>query len=134
MDIARTVVRRICLIKHTKLRLRGIRVPRSLLIPPIQDHTPHIRLIRLHSIALIMSAQEAATTSKPKPKEKKEKKARSSGGSGGGPKSQTERLKTIVRRLPPNLPEDVFWQSVAKWVSTETVSWRAYYPGKFKTR
>ena len=104
------------------------------MIPPIQDHTPHIRLIRLHSIALIMSAQEAATTSKPKPKEKKEKKARSSGGSGGGPKSQTERLKTIVRRLPPNLPEEVFWQSVAKWVGTETVSWRAYYPGKFKTR
>lgn len=26
------------------------------------------------------------------------------------------RLKVIVRRLPPNLPEDIFWKSVEQWV------------------
>ncbi|KAJ7797651.1 Smg-4/UPF3 family-domain-containing protein [Mycena olivaceomarginata] len=40
----------------------------------------------------------------------------------------TERLKTVVRRLPPNLPEDIFWQSVQSWVSDETVTWKAFYP------
>ena len=64
--------------------------------------------------------------------QEKEKKSKSSGC--GSQKSQTECLKTVARPLLPNLPEDVFWQSVGKWVSEETVSWRAYYPGKFKTR
>ncbi|KAF8893014.1 Smg-4/UPF3 family-domain-containing protein [Infundibulicybe gibba] len=45
-----------------------------------------------------------------------------------------ERLKTVVRRLPPNLPEDVFWKSVEPWVSEETVSWKIYYKGKFRSR
>ena len=133
-NVPRTVVRRICHIKHTKLSYPHSSESLHTSHPTIQDHTPHIRLLRPSLVTLVMSSQEAVITSKPKPKEKKEKKARSSGGSSGGPKSQTERLKTIVRRLPPNLPEEVFWQSVAKWVSTETVSWRAYYPGKFKTR
>jgi len=42
----------------------------------------------------------------------------------------TERLKTAVRRLPPNLPEDVFWQSVQAWVTEETVTWKMYVSGK----
>jgi regulator of nonsense transcripts 3 len=46
----------------------------------------------------------------------------------------SERLKTVVRRLPPNLPEDVFWQSVDAWVSEETVIWKTFYPGKFRKR
>jgi regulator of nonsense transcripts 3 len=33
-----------------------------------------------------------------------------------------ERLKTVVRRLPPNLPEDIFWQSVQTWVTDDTVT------------
>ncbi|KAL5520728.1 hypothetical protein ACEPAF_2730 [Sanghuangporus sanghuang] len=45
-----------------------------------------------------------------------------------------DKLKTIVRRLPPNLPEDVFWQSVQPWVTDETVSWRAFYPGKIRKK
>ncbi|KAJ3930092.1 MAG: Smg-4/UPF3 family-domain-containing protein [Lentinula lateritia] len=45
-----------------------------------------------------------------------------------------ERLKTIVRKLPPNLPEEIFWQSVQTWVTDETVSWKIYYPGKFRRR
>ncbi|RDB17122.1 Regulator of nonsense transcripts UPF3 [Hypsizygus marmoreus] len=45
-----------------------------------------------------------------------------------------ERLKTVVRRLPPNLPEDVFWGSVEPWVNDETATWKAYYPGKSRKR
>jgi regulator of nonsense transcripts 3 len=33
-----------------------------------------------------------------------------------------ERLKTVVRRLPRNLPEDIFWQSVQTWVTDDTVT------------
>ncbi|KAK0205466.1 Smg-4/UPF3 family-domain-containing protein [Desarmillaria ectypa] len=46
----------------------------------------------------------------------------------------TERLKTVVRRLPPNLPEEIFWQSVQTWVTDETVIWKTYCPGKFRKR
>ncbi|KAF8153142.1 Smg-4/UPF3 family-domain-containing protein [Crassisporium funariophilum] len=45
-----------------------------------------------------------------------------------------ERLKTVVRRLPPNLPEDIFWQSVQPWVTEETTIWKVYYPGKLRKR
>ncbi|KAK4053814.1 hypothetical protein OIV83_001470 [Microbotryomycetes sp. JL201] len=57
---------------------------------------------------------------------------------------QQQRLKVIVRRLPADLPEAVFWQSVAPWVtrdttpqqqvaqSAETVVWSLYKPGKVR--
>jgi len=44
------------------------------------------------------------------------------------------RLKTVIRRLPPNLPEAVFWQSVHPWVTEHTVSWKVFYPGKFRKK
>ena len=71
-----------------------------------------------------------ASSSKIKPKEIKEpkKKDRSS------QKAHSERLKTVVRRLPPNLPAEVFWQSVRKWVTDDTVTWTEYYQGKFRKR
>lgn len=46
----------------------------------------------------------------------------------------SERLKTVIRRLPPNLPEAIFWQSVEAWVTDQTVTWKTYYPGKFRKR
>ena len=46
----------------------------------------------------------------------------------------TERFKTVVRRLPPNLPEDVFGQSVQAWVTEQTVTWKVYHPGKLRNR
>ncbi|KAF8062215.1 Smg-4/UPF3 family-domain-containing protein [Lyophyllum atratum] len=46
----------------------------------------------------------------------------------------SERLKTVVRRLPPNLPEDVFWGSVGTWVTEDTVTWKSYYLGKLRKR
>ena len=46
----------------------------------------------------------------------------------------TERLKTVVRRLPPNLPEPIFWQSVQTWVTDDTVLWKEFWPGKLKKK
>ena len=80
-----------------------------------------------------MSAVENTKSAKYKGKDKEKEKDKKPK-SGGGPKSQAERLKTVVRRLPPNLPEEIFWQSVAQWVNEDTVTWKVYYPGKFKTR
>ena len=112
-------------------RTTALEAPRSLLksISILALHSPSIPTPTPSPLtaAVIMSASESGKGSKPKSKEKKSK------GSGGGAQ-KTERLKTVVRRLPPNLPEEIFWQSVAQWVSEETVSWKAYYPGKFKTR
>ncbi|EED84142.1 predicted protein [Postia placenta Mad-698-R] len=69
----------------------------------------------------------SSPNAKAKTKEK-EKRARAAS------KQQTERLKTVVRRLPPNLPENIFWQSVEPWVREDTVTWKAYYLGKSKKR
>ena len=75
--------------------------------------------------------ESSKLSSSPNPKAKaKDKEKRQKGES----KPQTERLKTVVRRLPPNLPENIFWQSVQQWVTEDTVQWRAYYRGKFRTR
>ncbi|ORX42101.1 RNA-binding domain-containing protein [Piromyces finnis] len=38
------------------------------------------------------------------------------------------RTKVIVRRLPPNLPEEVFYDSINEWL--ENITWKSYYPGK----
>lgn len=68
--------------------------------------------------------QSPAKSKKEKEREKRERAAQ----------QQTERLKVVVRRLPPNLPEDIFWQTVQKWVTEETTTWKVFYPGKFKKR
>jgi len=47
---------------------------------------------------------------------------------------QNERLKIVVRRLPPNLPEDLFWQSVQRWVTDETTTWRVFGAGKLRKK
>lgn len=79
-----------------------------------------------------MSAAESSkaqpgSSSKTKSKDEKRKQRPSQ-------KAHSERLKTVVRRLPPNLPEEVFWQSVQGWVSEDTVTWKEYYQGKFRKR
>ncbi|KAJ7029287.1 midasin nuclear AAA ATPase [Mycena alexandri] len=88
-----------------------------------------------NSAKLRAMSTSKATPSKPKRKDKerlssqdKDKERLSS------QPPTTERLKTVVRRLPPNLPEDIFWQSVQSWVSDETVAWKIYYPGKLRKR
>jgi regulator of nonsense transcripts 3 len=60
-------------------------------------------------------------------KKREKKNSQASGAS-------SERLKVVVRRLPPDLPEEIFWKSVEPWVSQEKVSWKAFYPGKARKR
>ncbi|KAI0088255.1 Smg-4/UPF3 family-domain-containing protein [Irpex rosettiformis] len=76
-----------------------------------------------------MATTEPAKQSKSKSKEKERKQRISQKG-----QSSSDRLKTVVRRLPPNLPEDVFWQSVLPWVTDETATWKEYYQGKMRKR
>jgi regulator of nonsense transcripts 3 len=54
--------------------------------------------------------------------------------SGGGAPPAPRLLKVVVRRLPADLPADVFWASVARWAPPERVAWRAFYPGKARKR
>lgn len=39
-----------------------------------------------------------------------------------------------MRRLPPNLPEEIFWQSVQTWVTDDSVTWKVYHAGKVRKR
>ena len=70
-----------------------------------------------------------STTDLKPPRKQKQKEARSQPAPNGA-----ERLKTVVRRLPPNLPEEIFWQSVQAWVTEDTVAWKSYHPGKLRTK
>jgi len=77
----------------------------------------------------------AAVSSKTPQKPRKEKdKERDKEKKLPQPEPNNERLKTVVRRLPPNLPEEIFWQSVQPWVSEDTTVWKTYYPGKLRKR
>ncbi|KAG8977930.1 hypothetical protein FRC05_000458 [Tulasnella sp. 425] len=64
-------------------------------------------------------------------KTEKPAKAKASRTKRSGPES---RLKVLVRRLPPNLPEAVFWDSVAPWVDAETTSWKVFHAGKLRPK
>lgn len=43
------------------------------------------------------------------------------------PSPPEAKLKVVVRRLPLNLPENIFWDSVAPWVNDEAVVWRGEF-------
>ena len=78
---------------------------------------------------------QAQSSQKPRPpKKEKEKEKERKREAQHRPDRDRERLKSVVRRLPPNLPEDVFWGSVAQWVTDESVSWKLFCPGKLRTR
>lgn len=70
-----------------------------------------------------------STTDTRHPRKQKQKESKSHPTPNGA-----ERLKTVVRRLPPNLPEEIFWQSVQAWVTDDTVTWKSYCPGKLRTK
>ncbi|CAA7266188.1 unnamed protein product [Cyclocybe aegerita] len=76
----------------------------------------------------ISSFMSATPTTAKQPKAKKDKEKTAS------QVHQNERLKTVVRRLPPNLPEEIFWQSVQPWVTEETTIWKTYYKGKLRKK
>ncbi|KAL4069696.1 Smg-4/UPF3 family-domain-containing protein [Scleroderma yunnanense] len=77
-----------------------------------------------------MAGAEARQGSRKQQKQREQKSQTPANHSNNG----NDRLKTVVRRLPPNLPEEVFWQSVQTWVTDETVSWKMYEPGKTRKR
>ncbi|EUC62084.1 Smg-4/UPF3 family protein [Rhizoctonia solani AG-3 Rhs1AP] len=72
-----------------------------------------------------------SSAAKPEPPSKSKTKSSRTKQSASG---NTPRLKVVVRRLPPNLPETIFWQSVAQWVTDESSSWKLYVPGKLRTK
>ncbi|KAI0696522.1 Smg-4/UPF3 family-domain-containing protein [Cytidiella melzeri] len=81
-------------------------------------------------MATAESATSNGTYAKTKSKEKEKERKRLAQKS----QSSSDRLKTVVRRLPPNLPEEVFWKSVQSWVTEDTVVWKEYHLGKFRKR
>jgi regulator of nonsense transcripts 3 len=46
------------------------------------------------------------------------------------PSTAAPRLKLVIRRLPPTIPEAIFWQSVSPWIDEGKSTWRKWYPGK----
>lgn len=44
--------------------------------------------------------------------------------------SAAPRLKLVIRRLPPNLPEELFWKAVVPWVTDATCTWKRYVRGR----
>lgn len=58
------------------------------------------------------AAKKRANRKKKKNKSKKKADKENRDGGEAGPKIK---LKVVVRRLPPNLPESVFWTSIAPW-------------------
>lgn len=42
------------------------------------------------------------------------------------------KLRVVVRKLPPNLPEEVFYSAVQAWVNSETVAQSYYSKGKLR--
>ena len=85
---------------------------------PVQDYLPSL-------MSTATAEPPKKSQSKSKTKEKRQGQTKASG---------TERLKIIVRRLPPHLPEQIFWQSVQPWVTDDTVLWKEFYPGKSRKR
>lgn len=77
-------------------------------------------------------AAASTTTTTKNPEEKKKKRAKRK------PKRHsrkpTLKTKVVVRRLPPNLPEEIFNNSVKPWISEETVDYSVYVPGKLSKR
>ncbi|KIR68157.1 hypothetical protein I314_01651 [Cryptococcus bacillisporus CA1873] len=46
------------------------------------------------------------------------------------PSTAAPRNKLVIRRLPPTLPEDIFWQSVSTWITDKTCLWKRFVKGK----
>lgn len=75
------------------------------------------------------SSQPAGSKRAKRPKQQQQQ-AGAGGSSGGGGAAGQQKLKIVVRRLPPNIPEDIFWTSTEQWVNDETAGWRSFRKGK----
>ncbi|KAK4510561.1 Serine/threonine protein kinase [Mucor velutinosus] len=71
-------------------------------------------------------ASDVQTAKNPEEKKKKRTKRKPKRHS----RKPTLKTKVVVRRLPPNLPEEIFNTSVKPWISEDTVDYSVYVPGK----
>ncbi|KAL0093901.1 Smg-4/UPF3 family-domain-containing protein [Phycomyces blakesleeanus] len=69
-------------------------------------------------------AKVLADKAKKKKREKAKKKAKRAS------RKNVLKTKVIVRRLPPNLPEEIFMNTVKPWTSEENVDYKYYVLGK----
>ncbi|KAI7887371.1 hypothetical protein K492DRAFT_232843 [Lichtheimia hyalospora FSU 10163] len=65
----------------------------------------------------------AAAKAKKKKKDKAKKKAKRQ-------RKNALKTKIVVRRLPANLPEEVFMNAVKRWTGDDVVDYKFYVPGK----
>ena len=107
-------------------RLRLVRCSIVLSNHSIFHLSQHSRLMSTTAPVQTKPAKTKKEKEKEKEREKAERKA--------SLPQQNERLKTVVRRLPPNLPEEIFWNSVQAWVTDETAAWKIYCPGKLRKK
>lgn len=100
--------------------------------PPTLFHTqPRLNATSVDNLLSIMATM---VTSQPQAKSRRDRDKERKDKTQAQVSAPGDRLKTIVRRLPPNLPEDIFWQSVQAWVTEDTVTWKVYYLGKASKR
>lgn len=69
----------------------------------------------------------AAAKAKKKKKDKAKKKAKRQ-------RKNALKTKIVVRRLPANLPEEVFMNAVKRWTGDDVVDYKFYVPGKVTQR
>ncbi|KAI8097716.1 Smg-4/UPF3 family-domain-containing protein [Halteromyces radiatus] len=67
--------------------------------------------------------KQKALEKKKKRRDRRKKKAKRA-------KKNEPKTKVVVRRLPPNLPEDVFMNAVQQWTTDDLVDFKTYIPGK----
>ncbi|CAO3611712.1 unnamed protein product [Cunninghamella blakesleeana] len=70
--------------------------------------------------------QKLLAEKKKKRRERKKKKSKKQ-------KKLEPKTKVVVRRLPPNLPEDIFMNTVKQWITDDLVDYKIYIPGKLST-
>ncbi|ORX91373.1 hypothetical protein K493DRAFT_339399 [Basidiobolus meristosporus CBS 931.73] len=71
---------------------------------------------------------EAVLVQKKAKKTKRKPRAKKSNKRVEGPKT-----KVVIRRLPPNLPEELFFKSIQPYITDENIDWKLYVPGKIST-
>lgn len=70
-----------------------------------------------------MSSKNSKSSAKPK-------KLKSKRGYG----KNVTKTKVVVRRLPPLIPESLFFESVKQWVNEETCTWSRFHQGRISKR
>lgn len=56
-------------------------------------------------------------------------------GAAAGQTPGSDRNKVVVRRCPPELPEQVFWQTVEPWIKDDAADWKLVsWAGAERTR